>query len=68
MITFRVKVDKGRCTGVGECVLACPVDVFDMVDGKAHPTREEDCLGCEACVEVCPNKAIEVWFPKNERW
>jgi NAD-dependent dihydropyrimidine dehydrogenase PreA subunit len=65
MLTFRVKVDNARCTGVGECELACPVDVFDIIKDKAYPTREEFCIGCEACMEVCPNDAIKVWFPRQ---
>ena len=63
MLTFKVKVDNNKCTGIGECILACPVDVFEMVNGKSYPTWEEYCIGCEACMEVCPNKAIKVWFP-----
>ncbi|MGD8777239.1 MAG: 4Fe-4S binding protein, partial [Syntrophobacterales bacterium] len=43
-----------------ECVEVCPVDVFEMVDGKADPVNAEECLGCESCVEVCEFEAITV--------
>jgi Fe-S-cluster-containing hydrogenase component 2 len=32
---WEVTVDKEKCTGDEECVEVCPVDVFEMVDGKA---------------------------------
>jgi NAD-dependent dihydropyrimidine dehydrogenase PreA subunit len=31
-----------------------------MVDGKAEPVNIDECLGCETCVEVCPEGAITV--------
>ncbi len=57
---FTVTVDKEKCNGDAECVDICPVDVFEMVDGKAEPVNEDECLGCESCVEVCETNAITV--------
>jgi NAD-dependent dihydropyrimidine dehydrogenase PreA subunit len=57
---WQVTVDKEKCTGDEECVDICPVDVFEMVDGKAEPVNMEDCEGCESCVEVCEEDAITV--------
>jgi NAD-dependent dihydropyrimidine dehydrogenase PreA subunit len=57
---WEVTVDKDKCTGDEECVEVCPVDVFEMVDGKADPVNAEECLGCESCVEVCEFEAITV--------
>ena len=57
---FKVTVDKDKCIGDGECVDVCPVDVYELVDGKAEPVNEEECLGCESCVEVCEQDAITV--------
>jgi NAD-dependent dihydropyrimidine dehydrogenase PreA subunit len=31
-----------------------------MQEGKAVPVNEEECLGCESCIEVCPSAAIAV--------
>ena len=56
----QVTVDKEKCTGDEECVDICPVDVFEMVDGKAEPVNADDCEGCESCVEVCEEDAITV--------
>jgi NAD-dependent dihydropyrimidine dehydrogenase PreA subunit len=57
---WEVTVDKEKCTGDEECVEVCPVDVFEMVDGKADPVNADECLGCESCVEVCETEAITV--------
>jgi NAD-dependent dihydropyrimidine dehydrogenase PreA subunit len=36
------------------------MDVLEMVDGKAEVVNEEECEGCESCVEVCEVDAIVV--------
>jgi len=55
---FVVTVDKDKCDGKGECVDTCPVNVFEIKDGKSEPVNMDECLGCESCVEVCPTGAI----------
>jgi Fe-S-cluster-containing hydrogenase component 2 len=30
-----ITVDYDKCKGSGECVTACPVEIFELVDGKA---------------------------------
>ena len=57
---YDVVVDKEKCEGCEECVKVCPVDVFEMQDGKSEPVNAEECLGCESCVEVCEPEAITV--------
>jgi NAD-dependent dihydropyrimidine dehydrogenase PreA subunit len=57
---WQVTVDVDKCVGDGECVDVCPVEVFELVDGKADPVNMEECLGCESCVEVCETEAITV--------
>ena len=59
-MAWQVVVDKEKCVGDEECVEVCPVDVFEMVDGKADPVNVDECLGCESCVEVCEEDAITV--------
>lgn len=55
-----VTVDADKCVGDGECVDVCPVEVYELQDGKAVAVNEEECLGCESCVEVCETSAITV--------
>jgi len=55
-----VTVDKNKCDGDGVCVDICPMNVYELVDGKSEPVRADDCIMCLACVNACPNQAITV--------
>ena len=57
---FTPIVDKGKCTGCGECIDVCPSEVFELQDEKSEPVNAEECLGCESCIEVCEAEAITV--------
>lgn len=59
-MAFTPTVDKEKCEGCEECVDVCPVEVFEMADGKSDPVNADECLGCESCVEVCEPGAITV--------
>ncbi|MEE8402775.1 MAG: 4Fe-4S binding protein [Candidatus Hydrothermarchaeaceae archaeon] len=54
-----MKIDHDKCTGAGECVDVCPVEVFELVDGKSTAPKVDECIECCACVESCPSNAIE---------
>ena len=41
---YSVTVDTDKCAGCGECVDVCPVEVYELQDGKATPVNEEECL------------------------
>ena len=57
---FQVVVEAEKCVGDEECVEVCPVDVYEMEDGKAVPVNADECLGCESCLEVCESDAITI--------
>ena len=57
---YNVSVDTDKCVGCSECVDVCPVEVYEIKDGKSDPINAEECLGCESCVEVCEPGAITV--------
>jgi NAD-dependent dihydropyrimidine dehydrogenase PreA subunit len=57
---WQVTVDKDVCTGCGECVEVCPVEVFELIDDKSEPVNADECMGCESCIEVCEDGAITV--------
>lgn len=59
-MSWKVTIDEEKCNGDGHCVDACPVEVFEMQDGKANPVNMEECLGCESCIEACEVDAITV--------
>jgi len=70
-ITGIVRVDESRCTGCGECVIACPYSAMGY-DAKGHHAVKCDlCVDrraegetTTACASVCPTQAIR--FGKRE--
>lgn len=56
---IKIIVDYDKCTGAGECVTACPVEIFELENGKAVCKNIGECIECCACVSSCPNDAIE---------
>jgi NAD-dependent dihydropyrimidine dehydrogenase PreA subunit len=56
---FVVTVSEEACEGCGECVEACPAQIFKMENSKAVASSDE-CLGCQGCVTVCKAGAIKV--------
>lgn len=57
---FNPIVDHEKCTGCGECVDICPMEVYELQDEKSVPIHAEECTGCESCVEVCEQEAIRI--------
>ncbi len=57
---YDVVADNEKCIGCEECVEVCPVDVYEMADGKSVVINAEECLGCESCIEVCESEAITI--------
>ena len=57
---YSVTVDVDKCIGCGECVDVCPVEVYELQNGKAVVVNEEEWLGCESCIEVCEQAALTV--------
>lgn len=46
-----------KCTGCGICEKICPVDNIMLLDG--HPVWGDKCEHCVACIQWCPQLAIE---------
>jgi len=59
-MAFKPEVDVKKCVGCGECIDVCPVNVYELGDGKSTVVNEQECVGCESCSEVCPEAAITV--------
>jgi len=57
---FNPVVDHEKCTGCGECVEICPVEVYELQDEKSVPVNAEECTGCESCIEVCEQDAVHI--------
>ncbi len=58
----------GSCCECGSCVLVCPHNVIDYVDGKPKQVAKKDgvfdyCgisegIGCDVCAQVCPRLGV----------
>jgi NAD-dependent dihydropyrimidine dehydrogenase PreA subunit len=59
-MAFKVTVDREKCNGCEECLEACTVGAFRMINGKASPLTDRECMGCESCAGVCDENAITV--------
>ena len=55
-----IKIDEDLCDGCGSCVLACPENAIEIVDGKARVVRESHCDGLGACIGDCPAGALSL--------
>ncbi len=53
-----VEIDLDLCVGAADCVDVCPVDVYELIDGKVIAENIGDCTDCMACLDVCPTSAI----------
>jgi NAD-dependent dihydropyrimidine dehydrogenase PreA subunit len=57
---YMVSVDADKCDGCEECVNICPVELFEMSNGKSQPKADAECEFCESCLGVCPTGAITI--------
>ncbi len=54
------------CIGFGDCVKACKFDALKMGDNGLPIVDKEKCVGCAACVVVCP-KSLFILVPKDKK-
>lgn len=55
-----IEIDEEKCTGCGECILACAEGALELVDGKARMIGEIYCDGLGACIGECPEDALRI--------
>ncbi len=57
--TVDLEIDESKCIGCGKCKEACPKQLPDIIEGKAHNTSKE-CMRCPMCIGECPMEAIRL--------
>ncbi|MFA5794069.1 MAG: hypothetical protein WC980_03240 [Candidatus Brocadiia bacterium] len=71
-LIYRNHVYKKRCSQCGICVEFCPAQRLTMVNG--YPKSSGACVLCTCCVNLCPERAMNIWFfteygnPYHPRW
>lgn len=55
-----IEIDEEKCTGCGQCILACAEGALKLVDGKAKLVGEVYCDGLGACIGECPEGALTI--------
>jgi ferredoxin len=53
-----IQIDESKCTGCGQCILACRESAIGLVNGKAKLMRKDHCDGLGLCLPVCLSGAI----------
>ena len=52
----KLKIDKEKCVGCGECERLCPMKNITIVEHKA--VSDNRCTMCYRCINKCPKQAI----------
>jgi NAD-dependent dihydropyrimidine dehydrogenase PreA subunit len=65
MATYFIReTDRERCTGCGQCVEICPVQVVKM-EGDFPVIDQDWCIGCGVCAVPCPASAVRLVRKSN---
>jgi len=63
-----IKIDESLCDGCGNCILACPENAIEIINGKAKVVRESLCDGLGACIGKCPAGALSMEVREAEEF
>ncbi|MBN1801024.1 MAG: 4Fe-4S binding protein [Candidatus Lokiarchaeota archaeon] len=55
-----IEINEEKCTGCGQCVIACAEGALAIIDGKARVVNDVFCDGLGACIGECPEGALEI--------
>jgi Pyruvate/2-oxoacid:ferredoxin oxidoreductase delta subunit len=55
-----IQIDEEKCTGCGQCAIACAEGAIEIVNGKAKVISDNLCDGLGACIGECPEDALHI--------
>ncbi len=55
-----IEIDEEKCTGCGQCIVACAEGALVVIDGKAKVIADKFCDGLGACLGDCPEDALKI--------
>ena len=59
LTTHIAQIDRDKCSGCGECVIACNARAIELRDDKAFLIAKR-CIGCGLCALACESDAIHL--------
>jgi len=55
----KIVIDPALCKGCSKCARVCPAGAITGVIKQPYTIRQETCIKCGACLDVCPFHAIQ---------
>ena len=65
-----ISVDITKCTGCNLCTKSCRTQTIMQNPEKGKPPiviYPDECWFCGCCIEACPNDALKMRYPTNQR-
>jgi len=59
---FNVRIDSKKCTKDYSCTYVCPMYAMTIQTVNEMYAPNIDCIKCGACIEQCPEKAIDLYL------
>jgi ferredoxin len=58
---YSIRQDETKCKKCGTCASVCHFEAVTVVPEKSWSYNNENCTGCELCVEHCPDGALSLY-------